>query len=572
MFFFLEYTHQTHAEMDIQQGGMPEAPEPGILYLVPGKQRVVSLEVAGGGKLVLLGDPIPGEWENPSAPFAFDTERLYEKIRGHYVWFLMRGEVVWCGCSLGGIYPVYYRTEGQRTLLCSSAAYLAQRTAAGRRNKRNLLERLLFNYPFFDSTWWEGIRLLDAHGLLRLNAGSAKTEPGFDISRHFGSPGEGKLDELTQLFREEVERFFPDAPFGISLTGGFDGRTLVAAARQSGRSFLTYSFGRPGTDDIAVPEAQARKLGIPYLPIRLDEAYVAQESFASGMAFLQQTGYNGNLGRPHYQYAARLLSEKVDYILTGNFGSELFRALHQPGVMMTSHLIDFFGAADESWKDRLAQAVDQLDPVFFKEEKDGLIADLEQYREARKDWDANARFYYFVYNELFRKYFGPELVMQSHYLNNRTPFLSLPFIQALNQTRWSGLHARLFEQAKYRRMKGQLFYAAFIRQADPELYRMRTGKGYAPADVLEPWRLPLLAAQVILQKKFKKEEADSNSVDAFFQRFREQIREEWVAESLPFQTPLRDLEETIKWYSIATGWKAADTWTPQTIPQHDHFL
>lgn len=373
---------------------------------------------------------------------------------------------------------------------------------------------------------------------------------------------------MAALFQKETQLFFPEEPFAISLTGGFDGRTLVAAAKKAGRNFTAYSFGRSDSSDVTMPAAQAAKLRIPYFPINLDKEYVEQQSLDSAWEFMRLTEFNGNFGRPHYHYAARALAQKTNYILTGNFGSELFRALHLPGVMMSECLIRIFAATENSWKDFLRQAAQRWDKQFFQHETESLIADIECYIARMKDWEANHKFYYFVFNEIFRKYFGAELVMQSTYLNNRTPYLNLHFFRELNKTIWSGVHARLFEKVKSKRMKGQMFYATFIRQADPILYHLKTNKGYSPADVLESWRLPMLAGRVVWHKYLNNKAIDDNSVHAFIQKYHKPIAGE-ISRNSPsfFQSMFENsftqiqsednIENLVKFYSIAAGWEYA---------------
>ncbi len=251
--------------------------------------------------------------------------------------------------------------------------------------------------------------------------------------------------------------------------------------------------------------------------------------------------------------------------------------MHQPGVMMSEALIRVFSSPDASWKDFLREAAGAGAAAFFQNELDALIADLERYLEEYNDGDPNRRFYRFVLEEIFRKYFGPELVMQSGYLRNRTPYLSLPFFQSLNETVWAGVHARLFEKQKNKRMKGQLFYAAFLRRTDPQLYRLPTNKGYSPADVLETWRLPLLLARVARQKFFRKETGDSNAVEAYLSRYRHALVDVGQAAADPVlnrsgivlalqNTPLDELEKTIHAYTLAAGWTAATPFVNQSEP------
>lgn len=125
-------------------------------------------------------------------------------------------------------------------------------------------------------------------------------------------------------------------------------------------------------------------------------------------------------------------------------------------------------------------------------------------------------------------------------------------------------------------MKGQMFYATFIRRSDKKMYGLGTNKGYSPADVLEPWRLPLLAGKVVWHKYINHREIDDNSVHAFIQRNCTQISKQILADYPPFiQTNLKrsfeeilrevNVEKWVKFYSIAAGWDAAGTIVAPTL-------
>lgn len=583
MFFYLNHRSSPDApaiQVRVLESATLPNPEPQTLSIFPGVQSLETLGLSDGSRLILLGDPVFGDRERAAGRVTnwhdgeLNLTALFNEVRGHYYWFLLKTNTVRCGSSFGALYPIYYQNKDNCTRLSSASFFLAGQTDPGRLDRRNLLERLLFNYPLFGTTWWTGIRLLGTHRWLTLSAEGAKEERAFGLENYFGHgfhSSREALDELAEIFENECRLFLPDEPFAVSFTGGFDGRTLVAAARNTGRvDFVTYSFGMPGESDVTFPAAQAEDLGIRYRPIHLDETYVHDHALKSALSFVQLSEYNGNFGRAHYHYAAQQLAQKKKYILTGNFGSELFRAMHQPGVMMTEALIRVFEAHDASWKDYLRQAAGRQASAFFRTEMDALIADLERFLHARSDLDMNQQFYCFVLEEIFRKYFGPELVMQSHLLRNRTPYLSLRFFEALNKTMWSGLHARLFDKQKNRRMKGQVFYSAFLRRTDEQLYRMPTNKGYSPADVLEAWRHPLLLARVARQKFLRRETGDSNAVETYFRKYQRDLAQRiranehqvlmqsGIAQYIETSAPLSiSLEKTIHLFSVAAGWSAA---------------
>lgn len=494
-----------------------------------GCQELVRFDIGANERIEFLGDPVFRDREALpgsviGADGLVDADKLFDQVPGHYYWFHWRGDALECGSSFCGILPVFHRNVNSRADISSSSFRIARACELRADDLSYLLERRLFNYPLFDRTPWTSIRLLPSHSKLVASTDGLETRRYFNIHGHFGQGDRSSakdMDELCAAFEQECDVQLPKGGFALSFTGGFDGRTLLGAALKLGRKgFSTYGFGRPGESDIALPETQARQLSVPYSPILLDDRYLADDALPSALAFMELSDHAGNLGRPHYHYAAKLLARNHTHLVTGNFGSELFRAMHSPGPMMSEHLISLFGSTDGRWRQALLREAG----ADFSEQAQELIATIDAYLAADPSLTPSQRFYRYVFEDLFRKYFGPEIVVQGHFLRNRTPFLSLRFVRALHRTAWAGVHSRLFETAKFRRVKGQFFYAEYLRRASPALYRMPTNKGYAPPDILERWRLPLLAAGSVWKRFAAPERIDSNSISAFFRLHGDAIR------------------------------------------------
>lgn len=497
-----------------------------------GCQEHLSFPLGPSERLELLGDPVirdPARF--PAVALGsdgrVDGSRLFDAAPGHYYWFHWKDDTLECGSSFCGLLPMFFSERNGRLDIASLATGIAASHGRIADDRAWLLERTLFNYPLFDRTPWKGIRRLPAHSKLVVTPEVVKEERFFRVEDHFGD-GAGRtavdMDHLCDMFSDECELMIPARDFALSFTGGFDGRTLLAAALALGRKdFTTYGFGSPGESDIVLPGMQARMLGLPYRSVLLDDKYVREDALKAALTFMELSGQEGNLGRPHYLHAAELLSKQHPYLVTGNFGSELFRALHTPGEMMTGHLIDAFSPVDDAWRSRLFAAAG---PAFAHEAAE-VVDTLAAYLAEVADRSPSRRFYRFVFDELLRKYFGPEIMVQSHFLRNRTPFLSLRFVKAVHHTEWAGVHARLFEQDRSRRMRGQKFYAAFLRRASPRLYHMRTNKGYMPVDLDRSWRLPLLVARSLWKRILVAEHPDSNAVGALLNLHRAAILERY---------------------------------------------
>lgn len=493
-----------------------------------GCQELVRFDIGPHEHIEFLGDPVfrdrgalPRSILGAEGLVAAD--KLFDQVPGHYYWFHWRCDDLKCGSSFCGILPVFHRYANGRTDISSSAFRIARAHGLVADDRGYLLERRLFNYPLFERTPWTSIRMLPAHSKLVAHADGLKTQRYFAIEDHFGKGDRSSakdMDELCEVFEQECDLQLPQTGFALSFTGGFDGRTLLGAALKLGRKgYSTYGFGRPGESDITLPEQQAHELRVAYSPILLDERYLKEDALASALAFMELSDHAGNLGRPHYHYAARKLSGSHAHLVTGNFGSELFRALHAPGALMTEHLVNVFGKADDAWRSALMTAAGE----DLASEARELVDRVEAHLASAAHLGASERFYRYVFDELFRKYFGPEIMVQGHFLRNRTPFLSFRFVRALHRTAWAGVHSRLFETDKIRRVKGQVFYAEYLRRACPALYRMPTNKGYAPPDVVERWRLPLLGAKFAWKRFAAPARMDSNSIMAFYHLHRSAI-------------------------------------------------
>jgi hypothetical protein len=122
-----------------------------------------------------------------------------------------------------------------------------------------------------------------------------------------------------------------------------------------------------------------------------------------------------------------------------------------------------------------------------------------------------------VFEEVFRKYFGAEMVNQFYYLSNRTPFLDVTFLKEILKTGLAGVHSDFFENNPVRRFKGQVLYAHIIKKAFPAFNTILSDKGYRPKDLLSWWG-KFLITKSYLKKRIDSSqlEIDPNSVDKVF--------------------------------------------------------
>ncbi len=470
-----------------------------ILYINKNRMNYEQYDFVEG-KILILGDLIT----------QCNREEIISKIKAndltyfggffYLIYMNVLENTVKIYSSIFNILPVYLFDDDKFIIVSSKTELIKKIMPNQVVNKKYILERILFNYSFSNNTFYNDIKLVPSNHFIDISD-KIRIKRHFNISDHFvDEPKSGKkiVYELAECFIESSNKYFPKEKSAISFTSGFDGRTLVGVAKKFSKKIFTYSFGGINYSDIILPQAQAKQIGVEHIAFILDNKYVNEEALSCGLDMVKKTEGNASYARAHYRYAAEKLSERVQYLITGNFGSELFRAFHNSGVMISPELISLFASRNEVWVDTIkkSEKLNFLNTSNFKAELDELIEELIIYKNDNNEFKKNELFYKYIFEEVFRKYFGPEIVMQNYFLKNRSPYLDPQFIKYLLSTHYSGVYSPFLTHNPIKRFKGQLPYCYIMKKSFPPLLDMITGKGYCPNDLLNTTgKLRLLRAK-----------------------------------------------------------------------------
>lgn len=441
------------------------------------------------------GDPICNDTFFDELPAKRSPGFIAESISGHYYYLLIdhqTGETV-IGTSLFSILPVYYCKKDGKVFLSDNVFTLARHTGLNTPSPRFVIESLLFNYPLFNHSLVDGISLLDSNSVLVTGGAGIHVVKHTEVDSWFSrnpEPWKRSMGKITDIFLSNVEKYLPEEHYLTALTGGFDGRTLTAAGLYHKRNITCFCFGSDLSGDLGFATDISSKAGIPFRPVLLDGEYVNNFSLEAGRNFILNTSGCGTFARAHYIYSAELLSRLATCLVSGNFGSEIFRTAHTSGVMIAPELYRVFTSEDP---DKAMELV-KKNPVLKLLNQDMVYGELNGLKEdilrlpcfnSHYDYlDRNMQFYIFVFEEVFRKYFGSEILAQWKSVITRTPFLDRTFLMELLSTGLAGIHAGFMEKNPLRRFKGQVLYASVIRKAAPHLGRFVADKGYSPDDLL----------------------------------------------------------------------------------------
>lgn len=467
---------------------------------------VFEIEMYDKSTLIFLGDCInPEVVKNHNSFYPL----LLKQIKGVFTLIEIKDEIIRIYSSYFGLLPVYYTKDF--SFIANNPFTIAKSKGTGNKlNDRFVLESLLFNYPFSNQSCYKGIFRMGAFEYIELkkeNGGIYETE---NIASWFNkSPMNEKkeLENLAELFIQESKYYFGDSHNTITFTSGFDGRTIVASGLYHGINFETFSMGRQENDDIQNPLAISQKMNIPYHYYDLGGSEFINSYFQLSKRMSRLTGgFNGFL-YPHFMYCAENESRSNKYLLTGYCGSELFRALHVQGAAVSPDLINIFIEKDDvKLRNRLigSYKLSFINFAEFERSFEELFEEIISFRKNSKHFqNINHFFYYYVFEEVFRKVFGAWLTAQFENIIVRVPFIDFSFVSELLTTNLAGCNNDFFTHNPFKRIKGQLLYSEILRKTNNTLYRYKTGKGYRPSD-LSSLKGNIMILRPYLEKRIKR--------------------------------------------------------------------
>lgn len=452
------------------------------------------------GVAVFLGDPVfhGGDREELIADLGKgDIGSVIRKTDGFYflaVIYERTGKLI-ISSGIFNILPVFLSRSGDALMLSSSFTVLRNNYGAGllTDDRQYYVEKALFNYPLFDRTPFREISLLPSNSYLEYVNSDFRISKHTFVHDYFTGAGESQrssLVSLSDLFIENASDFIPEDRTALALTGGFDSRVIAGIAHHRGEVPEAYAYGSEGDPDILIASEISDFMGTRFIPVILDGAYAKDYFWQNALRFMSKSHGLGNLSRAHYNYIPDNHLKGVRYHLSGNFGSELLRSMKVPGVVTSEALFDIFAAGNTgelSQKLLENPALKYLNGQITGKAISSLTTEISEYLERLPEHlTVNQKFYTYMFEEVFRKYFGPEVGVQRTFLKPRTPFLSFRFIEELLKTDLAGANGHFRESNPFKRFRGQILYAHILNRIYPELAEFRLDRGYRPKDLMAP--------------------------------------------------------------------------------------
>lgn len=413
------------------------------------------------------------------------------------------------------VLPLYYAfTQGQLAI-SSNTALLMENTWVNKKiDEVAMCMQSLFDYMLGEYYFVKGIRRCENAMTYTFSGEGLSRNKYWDVSQLYHPKllkKKESLDLLSEQLKKNVNLYASQSQkILVSLTGGFDGRTNLAILDKNKEDFKCYSYGMPGSKQIRVPLKVAKEIGIQYDPIYLSDDFIKKYTHYTNVASYFSNG-TAPIGFCNIPYAFNKLNKYSDSVITGLFGSEVLRPLHNNGIQVNDNSFaiflgdDIHNSISEIFKNEHINLPENK--KVLKQCKKTLQAWFEEeYFTRYKNYDSVTRFFFFIIQEGLRKYFSQEVSIERVFVTTYFPYFDIDLVDLIYRTPWAGMYNGFLGKSKFKRRKGQLLYAHIIKKYYAELGKISFDRGYTSNDLLLPFPINYLkiGIGVFLAKRYMK--------------------------------------------------------------------
>jgi len=243
-------------------------------------------------------------------------------------------------------------------------------------------------------------------------------------------------EDLGDLIESAVRRRIDDrSRFGISLSGGLDSRAILASLNDVSR-VVTYTFGKPGCDDIETARLVSSRVGVKHIVRE-----ITRENWMVNRLFgIWKTDGMWNIYHMHDTAVSEAYTTSADINLSGFLGDALEGGLYLRGK---AHECRIDKKLAEKYFNGYAGYSDYADDFFDIDHMD-----------------------VYVFQNRSRRFTTMGLILDSKYMEHRLPFLDNRLIEFI------------YSLPDAYRVNSRLYNASLMRKF-PEFYRdipwQRTG-------------------------------------------------------------------------------------------------
>jgi asparagine synthase (glutamine-hydrolysing) len=384
-----------------------------------------------------------------------------------------------------GMMPLFYFQDSKLLIFGTEMkAVLAHPAVSPNMDPRGLADLLAFGFIFGEKTIVQGLKCLPGGSTLRFDGrtGQTKIERTWDFRQHIGRGSRsngGLLDEIAGKFKSSVnKRCAGNVPIGVSLSGGYDSRTITAAIDHQQTKIQTLTLDVSGGADQIIAEQIARcTSGLPnhHFIENSSDFFAKWPRYVREMVWLSDGMY--------YDEACVMMSTLNKYrdfgieVALRGHGGELARmqwayelacnrfirdCRTQPDVMAQLFRQMAFGLTDADFNKLF---VPELAKPLHRAARDSM---QEAFAGVDPSWNAIDQVSCVFVQEYLRRQSVPSLAQLRSRVEVRMPFLDSEYVEAV-------LHLAPMERL------GTRVHRHLLAQHNPALLRITNANTGAPA-------------------------------------------------------------------------------------------
>ncbi|MDY0278539.1 MAG: hypothetical protein RBQ97_10710 [Acholeplasma sp.] len=426
-----------------------------------------------------------------------------------------------------GFYPVYFLMISDKISHFSNNFISLKEISSNNVDDFAVLDMLLFNYPLFNRTLNRDVKRLIGGSFIHLQQNKQVVEFGlFNYANNF-SPSKGKVlavkpKVLGSFINNAIKTNLNQGiPTYLTMTSGFDSRTLLASINNQGLDCKSITFGQDGNIEMKVLEHFIDKFSSFHKNFYLDKSYLDElptlfDDFigksSDGPVVLDLLHYLSlkKEVQGHNLIAGFMGGE----ILVGqSLGSEVTFTRFASKLLQSKtkdELIVFF---EQHIKD-----IPYIDYKKVKAIQSDYLESLLDYLSADKN---NNNVLRFLINEKYAKFFGTINKFYSADVNLIVPFMNYDILEYVLNSKSSFLYKKQFHKSPFLNYYTKKLHARTIVDLCPALGETMFDRLYRVNDLARNYRFPYVFwgyFESHFLKKNKKKYPRPHHYDAWYKK------------------------------------------------------
>ena len=343
-----------------------------------------------------------------------------------------------------GLFRVFYHFREDQLYLASSVRLLRltglkPEFDAVSTGMQALFNRVPLHYTVFrdiyKNTWGDSFSICDGKA-----THNKYWEPD-DLLAHKGDSPGPDIEEFAELFRININsfsRYLKPSDSLITLTGGKDSRTILAALLGAGQRPAGLTYGNERSRDAIYAGILARASGIRHMIIQAPDTRKWFETEASRI--VARLNPEINIHRSHRNYAFAMAAESFGTdtaFYSGYLGGELLMGIYFDDLIFTDFLKNLWESGHvKGIREKLAERFMRSDNALT----DQVSERISQMKSMGGGLSAGMKAFHGIF-EIGIPHHSQDVYLSAGYWNYPCPvFLDAGFLELLFRSRYSFLH------------------------------------------------------------------------------------------------------------------------------------